>query len=699
MAPGRSESSRTPDTSGTVLRSRRGLRVTLLVLVTVSLCLPVLAGCAGGPSQRGRRRGYPIRLFNITDTGGKVFLLGSMSSEVDKRGAGGVTTTEDDSFFEEGIEFLTSGYFYHPNLIDWDAAFRFSLDQERTAINGADFGTDGRILGYNLSATILREKPVSLRVFAADDSRILDRDFARRVELNTKNLGAEITTKGSIPLSLLVESSETDETGDVRTTKESTAHLRFVVTDRRDPDWFTEFTYDREDTDNISVFMPPGGGPPVVQDLPLQRTEWTLSNRWNFGAGPDKNTLSGRFRYLDRGGFFTDKILSAQQRLDLHHSDTFSTFYSALYNSDQTDVQMDRGLSGEVGFLKSIYESLDLAGRLILTARRLGSGSEDILGGYLDMRYRKKTPIGRLVSSLLLGKERQKDESTGGLQPVQNEAVVLSGLSYSQLSEPNVSPGTLLVTNLAETIIYVENLDYVVRTTGAFTEIARLAGGSIADGQSVLVDYVAEVAREATFTTDQVRWAARMNLDAVPISVYYNYGLRDQSLESGDNPGNLERVLTQLIGVELKHKGLTVAVEHETEDRQLSPPSSASRVQVQYQRRLRPDLNLTLGGRAERLDYAEAAKFGFEPGRDFLTTWGGNARLTAKLSRNLLARLQGDYLRTRGRDNNEVASIALGVEGTRRSLDFSVELRHDVYTQELDEGTANSLRFNVTRRF
>src|SRR5215469_15573778 len=75
---------------------------------------------------------------------------------------------------------------------------------------------------------------------------------------------------------------------------------------------------------------------------------------------------------------------------------------------------------------------------------------------------------------------------------VTNEQQTLSGTAPSFLLNASNSVSTTpLVTDLAQTVVYTNGVDYTTLTnlSGAVTAIARTTNSSIADGATVLVDY------------------------------------------------------------------------------------------------------------------------------------------------------------------------------------------------------------------
>lgn len=70
---------------------------------------------------------------------------------------------------------------------------------------------------------------------------------------------------------------------------------------------------------------------------------------------------------------------------------------------------------------------------------------------------------------------------------VEKEIVTLSGTDPVPLSHANIVSGSVRVTNVEETTVYVENTDYVINYTNG--TIARIGTGGISDGQRVTVTY------------------------------------------------------------------------------------------------------------------------------------------------------------------------------------------------------------------
>ncbi len=664
--------------------------------------LALLAGgawlCLAAAPAAAQDRQEPIRPFRLRRASGEVYLRGSMLSK-DETVSGGQTFTETDNFFREGVLLRGEGSIYHPNLLDWNAAIDLGLSQQMISINGQDRDSNGRLIGYNLSALVLKEKPVSVRLFADHNESFVNRDFTSPLELEQSRRGLEVLTRGRFPMRLLFEDLMLTEVSELRRDEQHTRHLRFSIQDRADPDRQSEFYFDREVTDETAVFTS-AAGPSATQDLPVDQYEAGLSTLVRFGPGPDKHHLGVRLRRLDRKGFFVNEVNSADVNLDLNHTRTFSTFYRVSADRDRTDTEFDNNYTGEIGLRKKIYASLDIVARAIATRHEFLGGEEDLRGGFLDLDYRKQTAVGAFTSLLQLAREWEDLKATAAVRTIRDESVTLTAFTFQTLAQPNLDAGSIVVTNLAKTVIYVLNTDYELDMLGAFTRIRRKAGTTtIGDPETVLVSYTISQGGSFAFTTDHVIWNNRLKLKGLPLAVFYNYRLRDEQLRSGVDPENLDTQTTHQAGVELEWNDLFIGYAHEVRDQMLFPPSVSDRVDARYHRRLSRDTDLGLSGHVERLVYRQAAQFGLPPGEDFLDTIGASARVNSRLRRNLLLRLYAEYLRTEGRENDELAKFGAILEWTFRSIDLTVEARQTYYTQEQTTGTEQAILFYLRRRF
>jgi len=658
-----------------------------------------LAAPAAGARAAGRT---PIQPLGITQFGGDLLINGNMQTQ-SQTAPDKTVTTESERFFEETLSVNSTGYVYHPNLLEWFGDVRVGLVQQSITVNNQTNAGLGQIKGYNISGLFLREKPVSLMLFSSDMRSFINRDFASSTDLKSTRNGGQIMLKGDVPMTLMFEKVTMDENSGLRTDQRTTRHIKYTASQQRFKDAQIEFKFDHEETDETVTFRPSQGGQQTTDHLPYVRDEADLMSLIKFGAAEHPSTLGLHGRTLQRLGTFPERIRSGDLNLDLAHTKTFSTFYRALYSETQTDVDQERNADGSVGFNQKVYDSLDIGGHVDGQKYQFSDGTRTQKAAFLTLDYRKKTPIGRYSSSLLLGERDTSEQTKNGEESIRGEWVLMNGfLNFVPLSRPNIVLGSIKVWNTTRTIEYRQGLgnDYELQTIGTITQIEPLPGGGIGPAQTVLVDYAVVAPENAKWTTDFSTWNNRLQLpEVIPIAIYYNFNRQADHLTSGKDPGILDIETGRLAGIQFDKWGLTITGEHETRDQKLSPPTTADRVRALYVMRLARDVDLSVGGTDERLVYRQARQFNLEPGRDRLNTLQGYARMTFRLQRSLLLHVDAEYDKTQGLQNRILKQVGVGVEWSYRDLEIQVEAKQSNYVQEKTTGQSQSLLFSVRRRF
>ena len=105
--------------------------------------------------------------------------------------------------------------------------------------------------------------------------------------------------------------------------------------------------------------------------------------------------------------------------------------------------------------------------------------------------YTKKIPFGQLRLSYHYYRHNQENESEEVPRQILNEPHILLDGSPELLDKPYVDISSVVVKDNTGTIIYQENLDYILVERNNFVEVQRVLGGLIPNGGQILVDYVA----------------------------------------------------------------------------------------------------------------------------------------------------------------------------------------------------------------
>ncbi len=634
------------------------------------------------------------RMFNLEEVSGKVFT--EIRYHSDQR-SGRIGVDQDLLLLREGVDVHLRGSIYDPNLLDWTTRLRIGGAHQWWDINGEGRESHAVLLGYDVSGAILKERPLSARVRARGRRDVTERSFARTIEIDNHSQDITLSLRGPVSGSLMFEHRTRDERGELRQDEEQALLTRLRLVDNRKPHRHTALTFEYEDSDRTNRFRP--ADVTQVQRFTDQRADLTLTNRWSFGDD-NQHRLTGRVRLLHRQGSFEQDSVHVSQRLDLSHGPTLTSFYHGQFSYDRRPGWLDRFAGGEIGMRKSVYESLDITARLSGHQRQQDDGGLWAVGGHLDLDYRKQTPIGYYRSNLTLAREYREEDFEAALRAIRDEAITLTGISRVVLAHLDIDPASIRVTDRFNQVRYIEGIDYMVVQVGASTEIVRLAGGSIEDGETVLVDYSALAARDAAIFTDTISWSHRIDLEALPVALYGHYRLREQSLVSGTDPGNLQRDEGWLVGLELTPiEGLLLAGEYESRRLRLTPGWDAWRVRASYQHSFDPRTNLIVSADYQSLQYHDPARFGLLPGRDFLDTVSANARFTSRLTDQLLLRLDGSYRQNWGRQRDEMIRFGGSLLWQVRQMEVNLDAGIEQWRQENTRGTRAMVGLRVSREF
>jgi hypothetical protein len=663
-------------------------RAGLVGALTLGVCLVVL------PHDTQAQNRPEFQAFRLDRIGGSAFVAGDYRRQQQNL-INGQQTNTSDLLLEEGIEMNGMGSVYHPNFLQWLADGRFGLSQQSVDRDDTTERSNGTIEGYSVDAYVLRPKPLSLHAFSSYDHDFTNRDFNVPLEFTDSRNGFDITHRGALVSTFLLEYTDEQEVSEFRDTDEKTTTYRFTTERRaRDPDREWEFTAEHQDITETSAFTTGGS-----EDFTREENELEFRHVYEFGPQTRPNRLTGNAGYFDQSGFGDNTTLRANEQLSLTHSPTLSSWYQADYSQQTTDELNDKLIEGEIGLSKSVYASLEVSTDLAARHRTFDEGSERAWGPELDLAYRKMTPGGIYRSSLSVSRWYEQEESSGGQRPLVDEAVTLVGTVFVPLSQPNVVPGSVVVTDASQ-IPYIENVHYILRQTGTFTEIARLIGGldPIPNGATVLVDYTASFATDADFTSDLINWSNRFTLKWVPVSLYSTYLKRDENLTGGTDPGNLDHFWSLLLGVDWILRGFSTAYEHEWLESDLGLSHVADRARARYDQMVGPDWQLSLGGEAERITYTDTEEIAVGE-EDYQTSFGAFGQATNRVGPNLLWRNRAEWRDISGRQETSYTEFISGIEWRYRRVQITVEGRYRMFDQQQSDGDLAAIECRLRRFF
>jgi hypothetical protein len=127
-----------------------------------------------------------------------------------------------------------------------------------------------------------------------------------------------------------------------------------------------------------------------------------------------------------------------------------------------------------------------------------------------------------------------KRDGGTGTRSVHDEAVVLEDGVPHSLDNAGVIAGSIVVTDLAGLVTYVENFDYEVIEQGNHPGLRWVAGGTAPNGETVLVDYETQFTTGIEYLTDRQSAHIRYEFERYlkGLALYYRW----QELAARDAP-------------------------------------------------------------------------------------------------------------------------------------------------------------------
>lgn len=475
--------------------------------------------------QRLAERNAPVKPLQINRQSGEAgFEFHYLSEKQSRKGSS--ETKLSNRTFQEYLIYRMRGYVYHPRLLDFNAQVKLGLMQQSVDRSGNDdehFSSNSTIGGYDLYLHFLKEHPLSFSLFANKDRRAVMELFTDRQLVETEGYGATVSwKKAPLPMSLSVTHNRMREWGADHWSESRHTVVEYLVRHELERRMSSELRYrymmyDQE----FEADLPQGD---IRRETDSRSHDVSFINNY-YLSEDHRSFLNSTLRYYDQNGTQDFSTTTWRERLFLHHSDTLDTYYQFSVKDDQFEDAEIRTYQAEAGIEHQLYRSLkthfDLHGRRTEYDRI----TEDIYGGTLSLGYRKHTPWGYLSAGYGRTLDWNKRSGRTSRRRIVDEQVVLIDGITIFLDQPAVIPATIVVTDLNGLVTYTENFDYEVIKQGDNYGLRLLLGGSIADGDTVLVDYETEFTSDIEYISDLQHFNIRYDFERYleGLSLYYRW--------------------------------------------------------------------------------------------------------------------------------------------------------------------------------
>lgn len=479
--------------------------------------------------------------------------------------------TNRDWMVEERVGFGLAGIVLDPSFITFQGDFAFALTQAHYSERSptADYSDDdsGYLVLYDARVNFFEGRPLSGSVYALRRDDRINRRF--QPSLNERQTGSGTSwslVEDDFSMHLTYDYLETDRTGN-----------KSGDDDEHYTDGTLSYSVEWRPTDQhrITATYEHANMKQEYQGLrrPFETTRdlFTLDDRINFGPD-DRHEFWTRLRWQEESGDFARDIFEIGPQLTLQHADNLKTIYRYQFNREQYE-------SYDIGTHRADFQLVhQLYSNLVTTVDLFGL-YEDIeddvqttqYGAAVDWQYNRRNPFGHLYANLALGYDTEEVSGDNGTRLVLNESGTFRGPLLISLRNPNVVPGSIVVTDSSNRRFYVPGRDYVILRAGIWTQIARVPTGRILDDETILIDYVYATPADGQLDTVRVDFSLEQRFSN-GLTPYYRLAYRNQEAdESRGFARYADRTNHHRIGVKYDQARYMLGAELELFDDTVEP--------------------------------------------------------------------------------------------------------------------------------
>jgi hypothetical protein len=539
-------------------------------MLTVLLAVPSAAN-----GQRPTSADREVRPFQLTSTSGYLEFQSRFRDDDQKSKVGAGNTSSTESILQEGLRLDLGGYVYHPNFLEFMVGGLFGLRQaDYQQVFGdreQSSGDQGPVVEFDLHGDFFKKKPYPGTVFARRYQAIEPRPFIPSLLTTTTTYGVTwqyVSEKMPTNFRFSDTKVELDPVSSSTGEKPGFQHnsdLRFETGYKFTDQNALSFVYERQTVEEKPF------------DLSYDSDELTLGHRLDFGE-QHQHRLESELNYFNQVGTFDVERARWRETLRLQHTDALRSWYRMEALDQKQGVFIGVPPIHEQSFLLSgsvehqLYESLisQLTGYGQTQHYQQGL---DItrMGAIGSLDYRKTNPWGVLQANYR-PRVATEDHRGGAVGfEVFREEHTFHDPEPITLVNPNIEVGSIRITAQDRITVYQQGRDYSVRSFPDRVEIRRVPTGRIADGETVLIDYVFSSGGNFKLDTLGQDAGVRQNF-TFGLSPYYRLRWQDQTISPATSTGAVpENIRSNLVGVEFERWSLRLGAEYEDYGSNVNP--------------------------------------------------------------------------------------------------------------------------------
>ncbi len=442
-----------------------------------------------------------VKPFGLLDTDAS-FSVRYLLDENDRSSGPSTASFEDRSTWEQELLLMSRSYIYHPGFLNMDIGGGPLLVQQRFDTDVGALNNNETLLNFlaRLNFLNLKEYPFSVyyeRSHPSITTSLAGRFLTQNDEYGFSGRSSAFGKSTNLNLDLSHWKSTGSGFGTIVDEDVDRGSFRWL-TSYRDGDKIS-FEHTRFTQDSLS-----GSTGLPIQESTIRQESSSIIARNAFGSNDQfsldqslfllnqetESTLSSEtdnLNYTATGRWQNSK--SVRSSLGYRLNETKRTGADA--KSHDLRATLFHSINSELWY--DLFAGHEVTEQIGFDRNRSGAGGV--------INFSKSVGFGTLGLNASVKAERTDQESSSSTVQVFDEPVTLNGTAQVDLTNEFVVPISVVVTNVAGTQVFVENVDYRLIVVGSVTSIQRLINGNIFDGQSVLVDYEYLTSGTAKFDT------------------------------------------------------------------------------------------------------------------------------------------------------------------------------------------------------
>ncbi|WP_395050951.1 hypothetical protein [Flavobacterium sp.] len=519
------------------------LKVSFIVLFTSIL----------GVAQNGN---YQPKTWGLMGLNGGVELYGQYK---DSYTSGPLGENKETNFLYSGKFLLNAqSYFWHPNflVLDIEAEYNPGAGQDASILM-PDYAIVNSGERLNVAASLFREKKIKLRPFLSYNNVYSNYENLSEYNATYFNWGSHFSFNNKwLPLTVTYKNSK-DENQEKYTnrhyknTEEEIVGTIEKSIGKRDQNVFNfsqrYYTYELVD----------------VYENENKSTNLNLRNDIAIDKNKDYKFSSLIYKIYQTGTNPFDRLnFSENLTINLPWHLRFNTRFG--YSEGHQDEQFSKNRDIEADIQHQWYESLNTAVFFKKGDYGWSNSNATFNRAGFNIGYTKKVPLkGKLSLNYNYSLQDQQGSSGTSDISVFKEPYTLVDGKITLLRNPNVYIESVLVTDATASLIYQENIDYILIQRDAFIEIQRIPGGLIPNNTTVYIDYTAKSLGVYSYKLDANIFMGMLNLFDNLLEINYKYLHQDYRDVAVTNDLVLQYINQKLYGFKLNYQFVNIGIEHD----------------------------------------------------------------------------------------------------------------------------------------